>query len=208
MTDLALLADNTLAVAEALEAAYDEGDQGAIINVLVANAAAFEEIANGAGNPETEAIKDAGLREFYECWKPIRDGRQVTTLEPKKGPLDLAQTWMRVQTDDHGARLSGIMSIARQIAKLWMAITPVIVEATTPQEFQIGTMMGPASCGEGDDEKMVYQTVALEDLTSSQMAMLGIKERPLDFTAAQDARLQGLVYALVQAVKAAEENDD
>ena len=66
MTDLTLLADNTNAVAEALEAAYDEGDQGAIIGVLRANAEAFRDMANGSA----EALEDAALREFYGNWTP------------------------------------------------------------------------------------------------------------------------------------------
>lgn len=201
MTDLSLLADNTQAVAEAMEAAYDEGDQGAIVGVLKANAVAFAELANG----KDDQPHDTALREFYGAWKPFRDGREVTGLEPKIGPSDLARLWMRVGTKDHAAHLAAIFTAARNIAKLWATLTPVIV-ADVASDFNIGRVMGPASTGVGDDEKVVFKKVAREDLTSSQAAQLKIDQRPPDLSAAQDSRLQGLVYALVQAVKASEEN--
>jgi len=202
MTDLALLADNTQTIAEAMEAAYDEGDQGAILGVLRANADAFRDMANGSA----EVMEDAALREFYASWTPTRRGRETVGLEPKLGPMDLASLWMRVSTKGRGADLAAVLTIARNIAKMWAAITPQIIEDDLPDEFNIGTIMGPSSRADGgDDEKMVYKTVKRADLTSSQMALLKIKERPLDMTAANDPRLQGLVYALVQAVKATED---
>jgi len=200
VTDLALLADNTNAVAEAMEAAYDEGDQGAIVGVLKANAAAFAEMANG----QDDQPHATALREFYGAWKPFRDGREVTGLEPKLGPVDLARLWMKVDTKDHAAHLAAIFTAARNITKLWTTITPVIV-ADVASEFNIGRVMGPSSRGVGDDEAVVFKKVAREDLTSSQAAQLKIDQRPPDLSAASDSRLQGLVYALVQAVKASEE---
>lgn len=203
--DFTRLAVDTFALAEALDTggAIGDSDRSAIIDALTTNAAAFEDIANGAG--DDQGLGDVGLREFYDCWKPLRSGRQVTALEPKKGPLDLAETWMRVQSKGHGAKLSDILSLARKIAAMWTALTPEREEVSVPDEFSIGRVMGPSSRGEGDDEKTVYETVKRSDLTSHQAAQLKIDARPPDFTAAQDARLQGLVYALVQAVRASEE---
>lgn len=204
MTDFALLADNTQAIADAMEAAYDEGDQGAIVGVLKANAAAFAEMANGGGTG-APLPHDTALREFYGAWKPFREGREVTGLEPKIGPSDLARLWMKVGTKDHATHLAAIIGVARHIAKEWALLTPVVVaEAMTPEEFSIGRVMGPSSRGEGDDEAMVYKTVAREDLTSSQAAQFKVDQRPPDMSAAQDSRLQGLVYALVHAVNASE----